>query len=84
MRPAPRAADDGPEAPLKENPVQRQSLPRTRPLALLVPLALIMSLAACDRDDVYPVSEEPCAPSDPVQDLDAADCMATPGTISGM
>lgn len=37
-------------------------------------LAALAVLTACEDTGLYPVSNEQCGPSDPVLDLDAADC----------
>ncbi|MBY6006674.1 hypothetical protein KUV62_22310 [Salipiger bermudensis] len=46
-----------------------------KPLAMLLALAGLITLAACEGHDSYPLSGEPCAPEDPVQELDARDCV---------
>ncbi len=46
-----------------------------KPLAMLLALAALITLAACEGQDSYPLSGEPCAPEDPVQELDARDCV---------
>ncbi|WP_169730805.1 MULTISPECIES: hypothetical protein [Leisingera] len=38
-------------------------------------VSLQLLLAACTAPDTYPISGEECGPSDPVQDLDASDCL---------
>ena len=42
-------------------------------------LAATLGLSACAETGTYPVSADQCGPSDPVKDLDAADCVV-PGT----
>ncbi len=34
-----------------------------------------LGLAACTEPETYPVSGEECGPNDPVQSLDAKDCL---------
>lgn len=50
-----------------------------KPVVLL--LAAVSLLAACETEprETYPVSGEQCAPTDPVQTLDAADCFVPTG-----
>lgn len=45
-----------------------------------VPIIALLILAGCSEEGYYPVSGEECGPSDPVQTLDASDCLvpATP------
>ena len=50
----------------------------SRILTLLI-LAASLGLSACAATGTYPVSDEQCGPTDPVKNLDAADCMV-PGT----
>jgi hypothetical protein len=55
----------------------------TAPRALWLALAASLALSACTpHSDSYPVSGAPCGPDDPVQDLDARDCLPLPaGTV---
>lgn len=50
-----------------------------KPVVLL--LAAVSFLAACESEPrkTYPVTGEQCAPKDPVQTLDAADCYVPTG-----
>ncbi len=49
-----------------------------KPLALVL-LVAAATLSACEKEpDSYPVTGETCAPTDPVQTLDAADCYVPP------
>jgi len=41
--------------------------------------AAALGLCACDQTGTYPMSADQCGPTDPVKDLDAADCVV-PGT----
>lgn len=41
-------------------------------------LMLFFGLLGCTQPGTYPVTGQECAPGDPVQELDAADC-AVPG-----
>jgi hypothetical protein len=50
----------------------------TRLLTVLL-LAAAFDLSACSEPGTYPLGEEQCKPTDPVQDLHANDCMV-PGT----
>ncbi|QFS82574.1 hypothetical protein FIU97_07110 [Roseivivax sp. THAF40] len=45
---------------------------RRTAIALLPVLAVL--LMGCEDPETYPVSGAPCAPTDPVQTLDASDC----------
>lgn len=48
-------------------------------LARLIVLSLISAqllLAACTQPGTYPISGEACGPDDPVQQLDAGDCLS--------
>lgn len=50
----------------------------SRILTLLM-LAATLGLSACSGTGTYPLSDDQCGPTDPVKDLDAADCVV-PGT----
>jgi len=54
-----------------------------KPANVIVPLALMLFLAACENDKTYPISGEDCTPKDPVQTLDAADCASGAPIASG-
>ena len=45
------------------------------PRPLYLPFLCLILLAACVEEGRYPISAEECDPSDPVHDLDAADCL---------
>lgn len=36
---------------------------------------MLVALVACEPAQTYPISGEACGPDDPVQSLDAADCV---------
>jgi hypothetical protein len=38
-------------------------------------LAAALALSACAETGTYPGSSDQCGPTDPVKDLDAADCV---------
>lgn len=42
-------------------------------------LTTVLVLSACAETGTYPLGEGQCKPTDPVQDLDAADC-TVPGS----
>lgn len=46
-----------------------------RSFTTLMALTLTLGLAACEEPTTYPVSGEECTPGDPVQGLDAGDCV---------
>ena len=46
-----------------------------KPLAMILALAALFALGACEGHDSYPLSGEPCAPDEPVQELEARDCV---------
>jgi hypothetical protein len=50
-----------------------------KPFATLLLLCCCLGLAACEEPEpaTYPVTGEPCSPDDPVQGLDARDCVPT-------
>lgn len=54
-----------------------------KPVNLMASLALVLSLAACEDDNKYPISGEDCGPDDPVQTLDASDCASAAPIASG-
>ncbi|MBS0124583.1 hypothetical protein [Thetidibacter halocola] len=47
-----------------------------KPVATLILLASLFGLAACEdpAPTTYPLSGEPCAADDPVQEMDIGDC----------
>ncbi|MEX0320333.1 MULTISPECIES: hypothetical protein [unclassified Ruegeria] len=47
-------------------------------LSMLALTAFLTLLAACTEPETYPVSGEECGPTDPVQELDASDCVVLP------
>jgi hypothetical protein len=48
-------------------------------LVTITLLTTALLLSACAETGTYPVSDDQCKPTDPVQDLDAADC-TVPGS----
>ncbi|SPH25144.1 hypothetical protein DEA8626_04180 [Defluviimonas aquaemixtae] len=48
----------------------------------LIALSLSLLLFGCAEPGRYPISGEECAPTDPVMDLDAADCMPVPSSAT--
>lgn len=44
-------------------------------LSTLALLATLLSIVGCTDPDHYPISGQECNPGDPVQTLDANDCM---------
>lgn len=51
-------------------------MPKVAVFPLLLAAAL---LAACEGPNRYPISGEECKPGDPVQGLDASDCIPPSG-----
>ncbi len=50
----------------------------TKPFAAILLIAAA-SLSACEKQaETYPISGEQCSETDPVQELDAADCFVPP------
>jgi hypothetical protein len=45
---------------------------------ILCLLCALLVMGACENEGKYPITGEDCGPEDPVQSLDAADCVATP------
>jgi hypothetical protein len=41
-------------------------------------MCTLLVMGACENGEKYPISGEDCGPDDPVQSLDAADCVAIP------
>lgn len=54
-----------------------------RPVCLTVALCLAFMLAGCENEGKYPISGEECGPDDPVQSLDASDCIASSSVGTG-
>ncbi|WP_299360330.1 hypothetical protein [uncultured Paracoccus sp.] len=48
-----------------------------KPVAIAVLLSSLLVLTACGEAEVtnYPMSGEPCSPDDPVQTMEASDCV---------
>lgn len=44
-------------------------------LTALLALLTLLAVAGCTPPETYPISGERCEPGDPVQGMDASDCM---------
>ena len=55
--------------------MREKTIQPKRGIAVLTLPVLALLLAGCQEPTTYPISGEECDPNDPVQTLDAADCM---------